>query len=319
MNIAIVGDVHLSLRKHKEFEENRFKLLIDELINKKPNIVVFAGDLLDKPNPTLEEQQLLLYAIHRLRARNITVKIISGNHEAVTGTTSTYDFIFPYDNTYVNKCRLYNLKSTTPDLGIVLNGWTTVKVSNHEKTDDILITHLRANHGLIKEEFNIKELSEKYSQVFMGDLHFRYSPYDNVHYTSSPYSTKFTDKPLSDYGYIMLDTVTKNWMYIDLQLPCKVKIASKAKDVEKVIKGLDKHLIKVEVSGTLEELKTLKEYTNVIYVKEVLDISTISVKSVKSNTLDSLEDYIEESGFSKKYPNSEEKVKDILNNLKGKL
>ena len=321
MNIAIVGDVHLSLRKYKEFEANRFKLLIDELITKAPSIVVFAGDLLDKPNPTLEEQQLLMYAINKLESNKISVKIIAGNHEAVTASTSTYDFILPYSSNHVNIGRLYNLKlAVNTDLGIVLKGWTTVKTSSHTKTEDILITHLRANHGLIKEEYNIKELSECYSQVFMGDLHFRYSPFDNVHYTSSPYSSKFTDKPLTDYGYIMLDSSNKTWKYIDLQLPCKVKRACKASELDKTLNGLEKHLVKLDVSGTLEELNKLPLLDNIIYNKEVIDVTQVQISTqVQAGTLDALEDYIVASGFTDKYPNSSGKIKDVINNLKGKL
>lgn len=321
MNIAIVGDVHLSLRKYKEFEANRFKLLIDELITKAPNIVVFAGDLLDKPNPTLEEQQLLMYAINKLESNKITVKIIAGNHEAVTESTSSYDFILPYSSNYITTGRLYNLRSLTKvDLGIVLKGWTTVKTDNHMKTDDILITHLRANHGLIKEEYNIKELSECYSQVFMGDLHFRYSPFDNVHYTSSPYSSRFTDKPLTDYGYIMLNSSDKTWEYIDLQLPCKVKRSCKASELDKTLKGLEKHLVKLDISGTLEELNKLPLLSNVIYNKEVVDVTQVQISTqAQAGTLDALEDYVIASGFTEKYPDSESKIKDVINNLKGKL
>lgn len=321
MKVAIVGDVHLTLRKYKEFEENRFKLLIDELIATKPHIVIFAGDLLDQARPTLEELELMYYGIDKLKSSNIKVQIISGNHEAITSSVSTYDLIMKKSKVFVNNAELIYLgHKPNVQLGIKMVGWTKVKELPHIKTNDILVTHLRANHGLLKEEYNIKLLSESYSQVFMGDLHFRYSPYSNVHYTSSPYSTKFTDGSLSDYGYIMLNSVTKEWEYIDLNLPCKVKRKCTVKTLYDTLVGLEKHLVKIDISGTLEELKTLPTIDNVIYNKQVTDISSIVVNtntSTINSPLDLLDDYVLASDLINKYPNKEVDIKNRLNELKG--
>lgn len=319
MKVAIVGDVHLTLRKYKEFEENRFKLLINELIAAKPHIVIFAGDLLDHARPTLEEIELMYYGIDKLKASSIKVQIISGNHEALTSSSSTYDLIMKSNKVFVNDRQLIYLgHKPKVQLGIRMIGWTKVKDTSHIETDDILVTHLRANHGMLKEEYNIQLLSETYSQVFMGDLHFRYSPYDNVHYTSAPYSTKFTDWSLKDYGYIELDSETKEWSYIDLKLPCKVKRKCNATDIATTLKGLDKHLVKLEVQGTLEELQNLPELPNVIYTKVIKDISSVVVNTiVKNDPLKDLEKYIISSDFIKKYPDSQHKITDIIQELKG--
>lgn len=319
MKVAIVGDVHLTLRKYKEFEENRFKLLIDELIATEPRFILFAGDLLDHARPSLEEQELLYYAINKITRSGIKVQIIDGNHEALSETTSTYDMIMKHNKVYNKNSSLFLLGTKpNPNLGIRAIGWTTVKHVEHTKTNEILISHLRSNHGLLKEEYNIKHLSECYSQVFLGDLHFRYSPYENVHYTSSPYSTKFTDSKLSDYGFIMLETDDYTWKYIDLNLPCKVKRSCNAKDINKTIRGLDKHLIKLEVKGTLEELQTLPVVNNIIYIKHIQEVaSTNQVVLSKSDPLKELETHIIKSDFITKYPNSTSKIKDIIQELKG--
>lgn len=321
MKVAIVGDVHLTLRKHKEFEEQRFKLLIDELIAAKPNIVVFAGDLLDTASPSIQELGLMYKALSDLELNGIKVKIIDGNHEALTTTKSLYDYIMPNSKIYVQDGYLYHIKhKSNPNLGIRLTGWTSVKEALHEKTEGILISHLRANHKMLVEEYDIKHLSEMYSQVFLGDLHFRYSPYDNVHYTSSPYSTKFTDGSLKDYGYILLETQDNSWKYVDLKLPCKVKRTCEFKDIEKTIKGLDKHLIKLEVKGTLEELKTLPELSNVIYYKVAQEISAVQIQNQpKTDALDTLSSYVIASDFLTRYPNTEIRIEEVIKDLKGNL
>lgn len=320
MKVAIVGDVHLTLRKYKEFEENRFKLLIDELIAAKPQIIIFAGDLLDVARPSLEELGLLNNALSKLESNGIKVRIIDGNHEALSDSTSLYDYIMPDDKRYIKDGYLYHIRNTyDPNLGIRLTGWTSVKTVQHQ-SGQVLITHLRANHKMLVEEYSIKHLSEMYNLVFMGDLHFRYSPYENVHYTSSPYSTKFTSGSLKDYGYILLETQDYTWEYKDLKLPCKIKRACEYKDIEKTLKGLEKHLVKLEITGTLEELKNLPEIPNVVYDKVVQEISNIQVQSIsKTDAIDTINLYISTSGFLSRYPNSENKVEEVINELKGNL
>lgn len=320
MRIAIVGDAHLTLRKYKEFEENRFKLLINELIAAKPHIILFAGDLLDHARPTLEELQLLYFAIAKIEAEGIKVVIIDGNHEALTENTSTYDLIMNHSKHYIKGSYLYNVKCKNPNTGIRAIGWTNVKQVEHKKSSNILVSHLRANHGLLKEEYDIKHLSESYELVFLGDLHFRYSPYKNVHYTSSPYSTKFTESKLNDYGYVMLESNDSTWQYVDLNLPCKVKRSCWAKDISKTLEGLDNHLVKLEVKGTLEELQNLPVLGNVIYVKSIQEeVQTVitQVKGTKSDPLKDIEKYIVQSEFIKKYPDSTVKIKDKIQELKG--
>lgn len=311
MKVAIVGDVHLTLRKYKEFEEKRFKLLIDELIKSKPSKIIFAGDLLDNARPSLEELQLVYYALSKIEAEGIKVVIISGNHEALSIDTCTYDLIMNNGKNYINDKYLSGTN-------IRCVGWTSVKTTKHKNTQDILVTHLRANHGLLKEEFNIKLLSDNYKLVFMGDLHFRYSPYNNVHYTSSPYSTKFTNSNLEDYGYIMLEDDTCEWEYISLNLPCKVKVKCNFSDVTGLIKSFKNHLLKLEVSGTIEELESLPTEDNVIYNKVVQEsLNTIITNNSNTDVIDTLLVHIKESDFMSKYPNTSTKIDNKIKELKG--
>ena len=132
MKVAIVGDVHLTLRKYKEFEENRFKLLINELIAAKPHIVIFAGDLLDHARPTLEEIELMYYGIDKLKASSIKVQIISGNHEIMNimdpnDPTYTSDKNLPHNKKYFSQTTFIN--------EYIANSYAWIKLN------DIMIAH----------------------------------------------------------------------------------------------------------------------------------------------------------------------------------
>lgn len=319
MSVAIVGDAHLSFRKYKEFEAKRFELLIDELIHSKANTIVFAGDLLDTNNPTLEEIQFLNRMLYKLLSYDKKYYIISGNHEALTSTTNVYDSLMEFDKAYVKDGYLFNLKHNliAPDIRMI--GWTSIQEAQHTIGSKVLITHLRANCGLLKEEYDIRKLSDCYKLVFMGDLHFRYSPFENVHYTSSPYSTKFNSSSTKGYGYILYKPESEEWEYVDLDLPCKLKLECDTKSLKKTIKGLDKHLLKVFISGTLNDLNNLPELSNVIYIKEVIDVSTVQIQTVKTNPLDTIEEHILKTDIVKRYPNSTEKITDKIKEIKDTL
>lgn len=307
--VAIVGDVHLHLRKYPEFEAKRFTQLIAKLAVSKTNTIIFSGDLLDHARPTLEEIQLLNSQLKLLKDSGKTVYIISGNHENVTKESSTYDYIV-VNAIYVKDLEIGKIR---------MLGWDTIKSKQYPKSlnKSVLITHLRCNIGLIQEEYPILELSTKYNIVFMGDIHQRYSPYNNVHYTSSPYSTKFSNKPISGYGYIELDSSTLAWKYIDLDLPSKVKRICKFKDIKKVLKGLEKHLVKLEVSGTTAELQSLVDTNNVLYVKQI-ELESLSVLQCtkSSDALDGLIDYVVDTEVMKGYDNYEQKVKTKIQEMR---
>ena len=315
-SIAVVADVHINCRKYKEFESSRFLQLIEHLTKQEIQTVIFAGDLFDHARPSLEEIQLAQKGFKMLHKANLDVLVLAGNHENISKTESTFDFL-DLGIKYIEDTII-----GTNSISIRLLSWHKLKDHNTsvKSRAEILITHVRANFGVVQEEYPVKDLSNEYELVLLGDIHARYSPYKNVHYTSSPYSTKFVQST-KGYGYIILDLDTKDFKYIDLDLPCKVKAQCNYKDVKSTIKAHSKHLLKLEVQGTLEELSSLKEQDGVIFIKYAQE-STVQLQAQHNQSIDTLnllEPLVLSSELVQRYPDKHKDISKKINELKGQL
>ena len=301
---AVISDAHIKLLLHKEFEANRFTLLINHLIQKQYNTVYFNGDLLDSSRPTLEELSFVQRELKRL-SETSEVIIIAGNHEAVDKNTSVYDLVdlgikyIPFG--------VHN--------GVAVVSWHELLKNKADDLDaDVLITHVRSNYGqYIKEEFDIKSLSEKYKLVLLGDIHVKYSPYDNVHYTSSPYSTKFLSPSKDNYGYIEFDGTTFNHVVLDL--PNKIKLECTAKEVQQTIKSYKKDLVKLVVTGSVIELNALKKIPGVEMIKHINQTTAQAVQHKMIDPFDELCRVVKSNEIVSSY--NDTLVDTVLNKLKG--
>jgi len=312
--IAIVSDVHLKLRKHKDFERKRFRQLISKLAESDANIVIFNGDLLDYSIPTLEEIKEVNDAFFVL-TQDKEVWLLDGNHEAVDKVHSTYDYL-----SFANVLRPKegSQEITVENTSIRLCGWSKIGELKDTIGSDILISHYRsAMEGLYQEEVPTANFVNKYKLILLGDIHSRYSPLPHIFYTGSPYSISSTRDTRNKYGYIELQVEghAYSWKYIDLNLPQKIKVSldfSKLQD----FKPLTEHLYTVEVTGTMQELKTLSNYDNVTFIKkaELSKPPTVVTKTKNDKSfIDNLSEKVEMDVSSK----SRHKVKSILVQIEG--
>lgn len=282
VKIALVGDVHLTQSKNKEFEANRFLTLCDTISTKKYDMVIFMGDLFDRARPSLEELKLLKEGLSKLR----TVKlVIDGNHEAVTKDSSTYDYVDIDGLSY----RPYHILDIE---GVKIHTLGYKNLSKHLVLPkcDILLSHFRSNMGIIKEEVSTEEIAKKANIVFLGDIHQEYSPLPNVHYTSSPYGIHFA-KEDHKHGYIEL--VVNNGTYefsrVQLELPTKRVLSLSAQECHNISNTTD--LLRVRVVGSTEELEGLPRYRNVHYVTSLVlkeEATELTPKAHKADVLESL-------------------------------
>lgn len=284
VKIALVGDVHLTQSKHKEFAANRFAALCGTISTKKYDMVIFMGDLFDRARPSLEEIQLLQFCIMKLNDRGVRTLVFDGNHEAVTKDSSTFDYLriegleyLPYDLLDIEGVKIHTLGYSNLSKYILL------------PKCDILLSHFRSNFGIIKEEISTEEVSKKANIVFLGDIHQEYSPLPNVHYTSSPYGIHFS-KENHKHGYVEL--VVNNGTYefsrVPLDLPNKLILELDASSISKVTPN--GNLLRIKVKGTPEELESLPRVPNVQYITSLKlkeETSLVSTKSIKANILES--------------------------------
>ncbi len=288
VEILVVGDIHLKLRKHADFERRRFNLLIDTLAKSPQEIIIINGDLFDSARPTLEEIGAVQRALRILNNYNKVVYIISGNHENVTKDKTTYD-IMRFDVVYVDK-----------PMTFYENG-KVVRLCSHKDIGklhlgepcDILISHYRSKmEGLYDEEVDTS-FTKDYDLVILSDIHSRYHPSDNVYYTSSPYPTHYIRDSREEYGYMVVNVDDKTFKYITLNLPKKIRLDIKYEDLPEV-KINPEHLYKLHVSGTLDELRNVPTWENVTVVKEVLKIDTQAVTTKDVDFFDLLTTQVNE-------------------------
>ena len=276
--IAVIADVHVNLDRDSEFEQDRFLKLIQHIAQNSYDYVIFAGDLFDKARPSLEELKLVISELSFL-ATSSQIFIIAGNHEAVTRRSTIFDYINFNEFASVIKDKDITINHTS----IRLTDWMTIKKYDVMKSKvDVLISHFRSNLGFIKEEVNTAVIARSANLVVLGDIHQAYSPLDNVHYCSSPYSTKFTSPLTTTYGYIELHiaaeaNVAPTFNRVVLNLPSKFKISTtlSSNALQQLVNA--GHMLKIEAKGTMEELAELPQYKNVQYIKTCITTDTYDV------------------------------------------
>lgn len=280
MKILFVSDIHLDLPKDHEWETNRFTELFKELANasRTCDITVLGGDIFNNPFPSLQEIHLFYSCLNYFEKPPI---IIDGNHECIDKHKYTYDFL-PKGN-FIYGDNIIQTKNT--DIYLCshsnLNTLNSIK-DNLRKKKNILLTHVRSNvPPHIKEEFNCGYLSSIFDLVVSGDIHYRYSPFDNFHYVGQPYSTTYKPEVLN--GYCIIDTDTLEVNFIDLDLPSKIRLDVNVSDLTTLSLN-QKHLYKIRVTGSIEELHEVpSNNSNIIYEKV---IQTKDIEEVPSHISD---------------------------------
>ncbi len=275
--VAIVGDVHIKLRQNKDWERLRIRMLADSLIAGGYSHIIINGDLLDNARPTLLEVAIAQEFIELLSKVSV-VYLINGNHESVdvASRTSTYDYI------HMPHCKTVTVDTLTVEgCTFRLVSWSFLKRLTHKVDADILVTHVRsALPPHIDAERDMEFLND-YDLCILSDIHSKYSPHPNTHYTNSPYAVSFNSSS-PDGSYIIVNPSDKSWEYVDLDLPQKVRLKGNVGDFID-FKPEARHLYKIVVEGTIEELRKLRVHTNVSYTK-VIERIEVDDEELPENT-----------------------------------
>jgi DNA repair exonuclease SbcCD nuclease subunit len=266
--IAVVGDIHINASKFPEFESKRL-LYINRRVNlQAPDLIILNGDVFDKAEPSFLEIKLFYEFIERFSA---PVIVLGGNHENISETTTTYDFLPQHSFLYIKK-------------GLLTIGKNRFYLVEHSKINEIckldlssrfnnyLISHYRSAIKFAPAEVNNECISRKFNYVILSDIHFRYKPYINIEYTSSPTPVKF--EPEVKNGFLLL-TVSEESLekieFIENKSYKKVRLdvtKENLEEVKKEIKEKSTWLFKLFADSSLteEEILELKSFENVYNV-----------------------------------------------------
>jgi len=253
MKILFVSDIHLKLRKEAEFEKNRFEKLFDFIEQQEVDVVILGGDIFDFKNPTLDEISVFYENVLKLPQ---DVIVISGNHETIDNETSTFtklpQFGFKYYDITEEPLEYKNYH-------LYFVSHHNIKKIKNLKTKsthyNVLFSHIRSNIGMIKQEIDVRRISKKFDQVFLGDIHIQYDPFDNVHYCGSPYTIQFEPQRQTGCFLIELKDEGVDYKFIDLSwLPQKIKLVATCKEYNNLVQALSKdNLYKIYLSCSVEE------------------------------------------------------------------
>ena len=254
MKIAVISDLHLGFRQYGSIERekdfyNQFHKVCKEISKQNPNMVIIAGDLFDKPNPSPE-------AINAYREEigNISTDIIcsiKGNHtmllrdnhysideffgeEEFEGyyyldnssiTTHDYALQSPYDmefSKYINKQNIQVDGITYRNNSSIEEFIETQKKMSKKTSGDykILVVHQSFKEfcGFTGEELSIEDINySPYNVIICGHIHSRlHTKLSDGTWFIQPGSiermntTEALDEQKNGKGFYLIDTCKNN-------------------------------------------------------------------------------------------------------------
>lgn len=307
------ADIHLWLRKEAPdaWQIHRYMMLFELLIklcqDHQASLIV-AGDLFEKAEPDLEEQQLALLFFRMLREAGIEVFAITGNHETLGPGRDTFQHL---DMGYLKTVKAHygkNRKLYMPeedcsihfvnhcDLGTYQGpGDTTTKLN-------ILVSHFRCNYTqFVKEELDVERLLLPFDLCIAGDIHAPYG-LGKLIYTNNPVNKEF--QGTVDTGVVLLTVDKGTCMYerIPTHLPALIQVNLRADEDLPELNDTD--FYRVEVTGTVPELKQVSVVlpnVKLVKVPEAVEVLVTGEEPEELKVVSHEEEliaYMQELGYS---------------------
>jgi DNA repair exonuclease SbcCD nuclease subunit len=286
--IVVVGDIHINCQKYPAYEEKRLLHLAKRLLivseNNNNKTLVLAGDSFDKATPSLRDIQLF-YTFIGLLEKHFNIYVFAGNHDY-----NTFSFLPASGFVHIKEPAVINKL-------VMLVPWTHLRTleesleTGSSYKDLVLVSHARCDiPPYIKEEISIKLLSENFKRVILGDIHTAPKlPFSNVHYTTSPSNIHFTKFVRKAHGFLDYKMAEDEIIFIPLVTYTKELLVCET--VEEVVGLLgrtpkENRLVKIKFSGTLEELRAIREVKNPGFILDLsMKIDEISISEEKDSKL----------------------------------
>ncbi len=215
MRLIHIADTHLGLSqfnrldpdsglnlREKQIYDN-FLSAIDRIIDKKPDVLVHAGDLFDQVRPKTRAYKTVMEALERLHSAGIPLVVIAGNHSMVKTRYATSPFeilvYHPGDMTAAFSFRYENVEIGDTIFHLIPNmlrpedyrsAYDEIELSgNHH---NVLVTHGLATSirdrrlaTVAEHELDNTILSDRFDYIALGHYHRQSQIADNAWYSGS--------------------------------------------------------------------------------------------------------------------------------------
>jgi DNA repair exonuclease SbcCD nuclease subunit len=261
MKIQFVADIHIKLGQRKvpkEWQRNRYRMLVEEINNIDCDLLVIGGDTIDSSKPSLEELESYFEFIASIDHETI---VYAGNHEQITKNLSVLD-TFAEETTRCNPKVKVVGSYRSDDFDII--DFEELHKTWAKPQSKLLFTHVRAalpEHMKTDPEVDLSRF-DVYDLVITGDLHDHKMSQETdkgtpIIYPGAPVTTSF-HRELSETsnGIITIDTDTLKWEWHNLKhLPqlLRYKITDPKEMVEHKY-----HRVVYELEGDVLDLKKVQ-------------------------------------------------------------
>ena len=243
-----------------------FDYLIEACLHHHAELIV-AGDVFERCEPDLDEQELALIFFRMCREAGVEVYLVSGNHCTIGPGKDTFKHLdmgkdktiqvnyrstdwsahFPDDRFSLHFMNHCNLPKEIPPAG--------VQFEFQEGHTNILISHFRCNYNqFVKEEIDVDHLLEPFDLAVVGDIHSRYE-LGKLVYTNHPINKEFQSSVDTGVLLLTIDKGTAKYERLATNLPSLIQIRIRADEEFPALNDTD--FYRIEVTGTVPELKTI--------------------------------------------------------------
>ena len=314
MKVAIISDLHLGFRQYGSMEREedfyrQFFNVCKEIKEHSPEIVIIAGDLFDKPNPTPAAINAYREGIGNL---NSILCVTKGNHTMILreghysideyfGADEFEGYYYLDDETYINKPNVlvtgitYRYNSDLDEF-IKVQKELAEKNSKEDAAYKILVVHQSFKEfcGFVGEELSIEDIDySPYDAIICGHIHSRFNtvlPDGTLFIQPGSIermnTTEALDEEKNGKGFYLLDTEDNSLEFFKVECPRKfflgeVKLDTK-QDLENHLEELNNDISKLKVPPIIS-YKYKNHIDNIEAVRENISLMGKNILLNKSH------------------------------------
>ena len=303
--VIVIGDQHFKINNIPEVEEYISK--IEVLVrSKEPDFIVLLGDMLDQHEKIHSVPLNKAFEfINRMRKIAKTFVLV-GNHDMYSNQT----FLTP--DHWLNALKEWeNVEVIDTVVKTSINGndfifcpyvfpgrfeeaLNTILEENEWKKAKCIFCHQEFEGCKMGAIISIDgdRWSEEYPSIISGHIH-KNQTINNIYYPGSSMQVSFGETDKNIVSYVVFDKEKTEYELeeIEIDLPRKKILYMDIEELEKFNVEKTKDKLKITISGSYEEFKTLKKTKK---YKEITDDGVQIVFKSKKKEIRNLKDHIEE-------------------------